>query len=793
MLLQAQSSPRKRKRSPIGSAVSAKIQRVGNGGDFDDEADDLDFLGTAALEDYELTQRESTSPTSTPVLGSNPVTLIPIPLSLSIAAKGKAMVKVMETPVLVKHKGSSSSAVSYEEHNVPHHDTPKLHSTQLPHQATASGTGDEVKDKIKHLQELNFSKDGEVKVLRGEKERLIGELRKKEEQMKQMQAALLSEKQAREKQLAKERDSLRTKLQFKEQEVFTLHAQLEQKSQFAGRSISPSVNSSRGPPQKASSILTTKGKAHAHHVAPRDTKQQTEFLSTETFMPLSQLNFDGGSLGSGSVTPVHVGSRHAPASKDEQVSRVDGKPKKVARSRSISPSPSDLKKMKKRSASDKGDMRESETPESTKSGCSSTTDQGLGSGDKHLQEEDETPQCLSVPGRELDGAQILLLLVKQNLLRPPFHLKSMEPTLPQGSISASTLSSVSSIDSQSSCEDERVTGLLSLLHVESKSVAPSFPSFVEHSTPSSDRWVYLQRHPSTSDSEQSCAYTPTRHAHPIPLRPHTLARTNLAQSRIRRNPSLLTTNKKSHSTANTPAKTHLLPDSTSSSLLSSVNVKSLHKSIGNLLASSEISRFASFSHQGKGSLLGSLTTISQPSCDSCDSIVGILKQVGQVISNYHRDQTNKARGTINTSSHFSLDTGESTDSSLNFSPKSSSAGSKMSTDLTSPLAGDQLFVSRALKILEVLVVYNCTVREQILLRPPEFLIDSQSRSSLSYHENSPSLNTSFEGKVVGREGVGKGEREGNMMSKLVEVSHRLVKLQEQDSPISETGLHAVST
>ena len=76
-------------------------------------------------------------------------------------------------------------------------------------------------------------------------------------------------------------------------------------------------------------------------------------------------------------------------------------------------------------------------------------------------------------------------------------------------------------------------------------------------------------------------------------------------------------------------------------------------------------------------------------------------------------------------------------------PKTQNTISKCSTDLASPLAGDQQLVTQALEILDTLTTYSKRVREQILLKPPEFVIDSRPSSSLDVHQNPASLNSSL--------------------------------------------------
>ena len=174
--------------------------------------------------------------------------------------------------------------------------------TVVSESSASSESSEDYREQIRQLQEQNYSKDGEVKVLRGEKERLMGELRRKDEQMQNVQSQLLSEKQTIQEQLSKEKDTLATKLQFrdqelqmKEQELMKLREKLEQQKAAPARlSNVPLSSSATFTPRTMSST----GSA-PHRSKPMPRAGKSEFLSTETFMPLSQMT-------SGDVTPVQV-------------------------------------------------------------------------------------------------------------------------------------------------------------------------------------------------------------------------------------------------------------------------------------------------------------------------------------------------------------------------------------------------------------------------------------------------------------------------------------------------------
>lgn len=771
---EGRSSPRKRKRSP-DEVANAKVQKSGNGHDFDDD-DDLDTICSAALEEYEQTQREwSSSPIKNTASGNITSTLkphIPVAHSISTSVRSKTLPNAAENarakvPTLSQPVGSR-----YGAGNAPGVNPLQVVTGSLG--SAASGRTDE-EERIRLLQEQNYTKDGEVKLLRSEKERMMGEMRKQEERMRKMQATLLAEKQAMEKKLTKEKDALATQLQFKEQELKEKCALLEQRSQETSSSqlsrMSPVL--SRSQPQKttpSSSSRTPVLRAQARKKGPTHNGKQTEFLSSETFMPLSQLS----SSGVAGVTPVCGGPHRWDVLAGN---RGRGQSMAASRSRSISPNPSDMKKMKKRSVSDKGrgSSPQGRLEFSEKGGRKRTftlpADVG-GIVEDLTSPESAGEPLLPAPKRELDGAQILLLLVNQNLLKPPVFPGSLQAeqrlTLMEEGGGGSSISS----NLLSFKEEDKISGLLSLLHIETK---PSFAPIVGgYATPSEryDESVNLQQQ--SFDSEQSCGSTPTRRPYLLPHpKAHTLGRTNLAKSRIRHSSALLNATKRSHSTANTPFKPSLsaAPDSASISLLSSIDPDSLNKNIGNLLVSSEVNRFDSFTNRSKGSLLSSV--VKPHSGEGPDPVTEILKQIGQIITSYHHEQLNKTK-----SSNYSSESSESTGSdSFLFSPKSSTTGSRTGSDLAAPLAADQLLVMRALEILEVLVTYSKNVREQILLQPPEFIIDSRPLSSLGIHQNSP-LNVSLEAR---RE---KGE---TSVSRLAEVSHRLVTSQQQDSQAGETS------
>lgn len=264
--------------------MSSKIAKTDDPFEEDDELDDL---GAAALEQYELTQRQNRSPTP----GSDP-----IPISHSTSSS-----------ITLEHQsrigGATQGRGSW--HN-PYREIKSSvqQPTVISESSASSEFSEDYREQIKQLQEQNYTKDGEVKVLRGEKERLMGELRKKDEQMQNIQSKLLSEKQTIQEQLTKEKDTLATKLQFRDQELQVKEQQLLMKEQElvklkeslgqqkSRESVSSAPLSSSA--MFAPKVMTSTGSSHRSRSAGK-----SEFLSTETFMPLSQMT-------SGDVTPVQV-------------------------------------------------------------------------------------------------------------------------------------------------------------------------------------------------------------------------------------------------------------------------------------------------------------------------------------------------------------------------------------------------------------------------------------------------------------------------------------------------------
>ena len=409
---------------------------------------------------------------------------------------------------------------------------------------------------------------------------------------------------------------------------------------------------------------------------------------------------------------------------------------------------------------------------------------------------------------EPTATQLLMLLVQRDLLKVPFSKQRLdvkqlsvmcpgkeESTLidieTENSSSSTADSQVkptanSSSASMSSTQDQKkLTGLLSLLHLEPSSnrpgginIMPQFSSNDSLSCESSlSESILLNPPPSftppvpsntnnivdltgtngtTSDGASDTATnsitatvtTPVHSRSKLHLRkPHTLARTDLTRARTQHHqPSYLV---KSHSASNSPyPRKVILEDHNPASLASSIDKDNLKRSIAAMLRSADVSMDSSSLQFG-----GSEGRPFSSSCNqlgllrvgssSDDSVISLLKQLSDIVCRYYNEQLSKAQQVSSNSntSGFLTDMGsENLDASSVSSSKSglgtgSTVSSKTSSDLMCPQEGDQQLASQALDLLETLVTYSKTVREHILMQPPEFNIDSGSRpsSALNVH------------------------------------------------------------
>ena len=244
---------RKRKRSPESSDHVASAKKLMEGDLANDEEalpggddDYLDKIGTAAIELYELTQRDPQQLSVDSTTAAPPAS-IPRPEDTAAqvhagleqqqqqqqrpARRGTALAVGASAPIAgtttlppnrPAYAPSQQQQQTQQQQQQPATTLVIAHSnSRAPLPATAPQPS-ELLDKIRELQEVNYRKDGETKVLRSEKERLAEELRKKEEAARDVQTRLLSEKEELEQRYAREKEALATTLKFNEQELSSL-------------------------------------------------------------------------------------------------------------------------------------------------------------------------------------------------------------------------------------------------------------------------------------------------------------------------------------------------------------------------------------------------------------------------------------------------------------------------------------------------------------------------------------------------------------------------------------------
>ena len=256
---------RKRKRSPEPppephTAANTKKptgrDAVDNVGDEEEDDDCFDDIGLTAVELDELTQRELQV-----TAGSEPTTIANFP-RLEEAAALASVVEHITVEQPRAERGLASGPVAgtpASAANVPQpptraippsqqqqqqrrqqqlppantlvnaHSSNHISRAPVPAPTTAPHHHNhlqlqpsELLDKIRELQEANYCRDGEAKVLRSEKERLAEELRRKEEAARDVQTRLLTEREDLEHRYAREKEALTTTLTFNQQELTSL-------------------------------------------------------------------------------------------------------------------------------------------------------------------------------------------------------------------------------------------------------------------------------------------------------------------------------------------------------------------------------------------------------------------------------------------------------------------------------------------------------------------------------------------------------------------------------------------
>ena len=697
----------------------SKVQRQVQPISIDEGDDYLDELGAAALEQYELTQRER-SPSSPPPH-----------LALHSQAREATTTGQMA-------RGSSVQKMSHSQMGQP------ISSWEQQQKASHEGGSSSASEKgqhmerIKKLEELSYKRDGEVKLLRTE-------LGKKDEQFREMHSKLLSEQKVKEEQFLREKKSLSTQLQFKEQELAALRercASLEHRQKQQSGSQSSPLPQSRPPQKQAGAEGLPRG------------KKQSEFPSTETFMPLSQMS-------SSDVTPVHVAQRrrpsHAHSTKSVSPEGMDTRQAPPTR-HSPSRSPSGRAGKSAESGEDRlaapepSSAPSSRGSQSLRSQRSSHSCMPAAAKSKPSPSSKYAPLHLCVPPLEMSSRDFLMLLFQSDLLKlPPLETGADSPadgaeqSDPKDAPSAPSETSLSPALQEAS---SFLPGLLSLRHIPHSPSPSSAPFPSSTTTPVSTPKAHLplssssfSLSPSTSShtvdmSADSLPRTPIRKSKlQLHHKPHTCAHTDMTKSRTRLAQDDFPL-RKAISASNTPLRGQAASAESeatvSSSLIDSVNTDSLQKNIFALLRAGDSSKvssmFSGVKSQYKSSRLGS-TPLSGSGIwgshgDADDSPcveTQLLLNLGDIVVCYVTDQMEKARASVmsgpNTSSHLS-----DLDSADTQSPKSSlgssSVSSRGSSELSLPSKADQSFLCRCLGLLETVVTYSKLAREQLSAPPP---------------------------------------------------------------------------
>lgn len=688
----------------------------------DYEADDyLDELGTAALEQYELTQR--------PVLVAD----VHRPSSSSQTHW------LTSEPIVVAGE-SEPSAVPHESKQMASKGKGgKQPSGELAGEMKA--LRDELSkevSKVQELEEKGYEKDGEVKLLRSE-------LRKKDDQLRELHARLVSQQKEKDEQFTRETKSLSTQLEFKDQELAALRERcstLEQRNQQQLTTPHTSPIPHSRPPQKCA----------PGEGATRSSRK--DFLSTETFMPLSQMS-------SSDVTPVHV-------------SRAPKTGPRTGDSKSVSPETSDVKHSTRvhkasqspslvtaRGKSVEGQCRimDQSAAVSSKAGPSSTSKPQKASqpsappsGSKTASsssdfETDEKPIFLSVPPLEVSSRDLLMLLSHRDLLETPSFDDSEDESTVDRSHTQNSLQSTTS----------GLPGLFSLLHIPNSSSSSPVFSACGMTTPIASSKFYPMTPPSAGTSmsvpslelsTDSLPTTPIRKTKLQLHKSHTCARTDMIRSRTRAAPDDFPL-RKTMSASNTPTHTSTIPtddtDETpvSHTLLKSIDVGSLQGSILSLLREEESSTVSSLLNQSRQSysvsrfssssaLLYSAIQDSFTSQGDVSVEIRLLLDLGDIVCRYVTEQTEKARASTMSNSNASFSDLDSLDTqSPRSSAGSSSASSRSNSDLNQPSRADQSVVYQSLSILDTLLTYSRQAREQLTAPPPpEFLLEDEISTAL---------------------------------------------------------------
>ena len=300
------------------------------------------------------------------------------------------------------------------------------------------------------LLEKLYARDGELKFLQSEKEILVEEMKKKDEHIRSLHAQLVEEKQAMVEQFLKEKESAVTDLRFKEQELVAMQEKckaLEKK---------PSLH-------QLNSASSVSSKLHLPPLIPQVRPKVTEFLSTENFIPLSQVR--KASAADRDLPTVSVQQHQKKALSDHEqgnpsYSLGENKPPSSAITDTCSSSPI------------KGRDPSAETPKSTRVAVAFSEEER--SQLDHLCK----PVLLDARSSEPTGTQLLMLLADNDLLTVPSFASIDEEEQvasqerdKEGNKSWREAAVDTSDAANADCCDQpkKLTGLLSLLHLSSSS------------------------------------------------------------------------------------------------------------------------------------------------------------------------------------------------------------------------------------------------------------------------------------------------------------------------------------
>lgn len=577
-------------------------------------------------------------------------------------------------------------------------------------------------EKLQELEEKEYEKDGEVKLLRSE-------LKKKDDQLRELHSKIVSEKKHKEEQFERETKSLSTQLEFKQQELAALRErcsslELRHKQQPSITHTSPIPHSRM--PQK-------QGEPHS--------SQKTDFLSTENFMPLSQMS-------QSDITPVHV-AHVSKKIKPDQAERKRGPI--PLQSSPVQTQNIDTEKV----STDSNVTNRTEQEANSKFQNFSTPQHREKSTIPSVKNPDESTLIhLNIPPLEVSSRELLMLLAHRDLLKiPSFDDENDNSTDKEQSVTSQKKETTTS----------SLPGLFSLLHIPSSSSSrPTlFLSGAGMTTPVSR----LQHNmtppsagtsmsgPSLEQSSDSLPRTPIRKSRlQLHNKPHTCSRTDMSRSWLRVAPDDFPL-RKTLSASNTPfcerttssaaVITSGEPQQISQSLLDSVDVDSLTGSILSLLTDGDSSTVISMLNQSQGARTPTPFPSFPPSLSSTTAAhpptyltregetpsveVRLLSDIGGVVVRYVTEQMEQARASaMNAASNFSdldsIDT-QSPKSSLGSSTTSSS---RNGVDLIEPSKADQSFVCQSLGILEILLVYSRHAREQLTAPlPPKYTLEEE--------------------------------------------------------------------